>query len=198
MSALFSLTVFTPGRPGRLASTASQKLRDRDRYRVSGSLRDRKDRASLPLAGAPPGGRDPRSGRRGSHRLRDGKAYPRSKKFLGRNIGAVDTRRGGLTASFCWKEGPSGLERRAERGSAARHGILTGATVVLGLFRHSCGPPVARPLLVSEVPSEREPSSRSEAEPPAAGVAVGTLCHAEVWGAHPGWRRRAGGAMEEH
>ena len=38
-----------------LASPASQKLRDRDRYRVSGSLRDRKDRASLPLAGAPGG-----------------------------------------------------------------------------------------------------------------------------------------------
>ena len=40
----------------------------------------------------PPGGRDARSGRRGSHRLRDGKAYPRSEKFLGRNIGAVDAR----------------------------------------------------------------------------------------------------------
>ena len=47
---------------------------------------------SLPIVGAPGGGRDARSGRRGSHRLRDGKAYPRSKKFLGRNIGAVDTR----------------------------------------------------------------------------------------------------------
>ena len=50
-----------PGRQGpcrSLASPASQKFRDRYRYRVSGSLRDRKDRASLPLAGAPgPGGR---------------------------------------------------------------------------------------------------------------------------------------------
>jgi hypothetical protein len=56
----------------------ASRIRDRDRYRVSGPLRDRKDRASPPLAGAPGGGRDARSGRRGSHRLRDGKAYPRS------------------------------------------------------------------------------------------------------------------------
>ena len=42
--------------PLSTVSTGASRIRDRDRYRVSGSLRDRKDRASLPpLAGAPGG-----------------------------------------------------------------------------------------------------------------------------------------------
>ena len=49
----------------RLASPASQKLRDRDRYRVSGSLRDRKDRASPPPRGSPRGGGTPDPGGEG-------------------------------------------------------------------------------------------------------------------------------------
>ena len=42
-------------RPMGTVSTGGSRIRDRDRYQVSGSLRDRKDRASLPLAGAPGG-----------------------------------------------------------------------------------------------------------------------------------------------
>ena len=56
---------FEMPRPGPRVSTGASRIRDRDRYRVSGSLRDRKDRASLPLAGAPGGGGTPDPGGEG-------------------------------------------------------------------------------------------------------------------------------------